>query len=94
MSRYAGGRAGRQFRQALQIAAEVMTGDLADPTGGADHHHRDDVSSAWAVGRKPIRTIGRHVVYRLGRAGQQPCVITSPFKDKAELNYTSTLIAS
>ncbi|MBL8659771.1 MAG: cell wall hydrolase [Rhodospirillales bacterium] len=63
-----------QFRQALQIAGEVMTGDLADPTAiggqtGADHYHRDDVKPAWAVGHKPIRTIGRHVFYRLGRDG-------------------------
>ena len=59
-----------QFRQCLQIAGEVMTGDLADPTGGADHYHRDDVRPAWAVGRKPIRTIGRHMFYRLGTQGR------------------------
>ena len=57
-----------QFRQALQIAGEVMTGDLADPTAGADHYHRDDICPAWAVNRTPVRTIGRHVFYRLGRA--------------------------
>ncbi len=34
--------------------------------GGADHYHRDDFRPAWAVGRKPIRTIGRHLFYRLG----------------------------
>ncbi len=57
------------FRACLDIAGQVMTGDLADPTGGADHYHRDDVRPHWAQGRKPIRTIGRHIFYRLGRLG-------------------------
>lgn len=60
----------QQFRQALQIAGEVMTGDLADPTGGADHYHRDDVMPYWAEGRTPIRMIGRHMFYRIGRGGR------------------------
>ena len=58
----------RPFRACLQIAGEVMTGDLADPTGGADHYHRDDVRPALGAGRKPIRVIGRHIFYRLGAA--------------------------
>ncbi len=51
------------------IVREVMTGDLGDPAGGADHYHRDDIRPAWAMRQRPVRTIGRHVFYRLGRGG-------------------------
>lgn len=61
----------QQFRQCLQIAVEVITGDLADPTGGADHYHRADCTPAWADGRTPCCAIGRHVFYRIGRSGSR-----------------------
>ena len=38
-------------------------------TGGADHYHRDDVRPSWARGRRPIRIIGRHWFYKLGKTG-------------------------
>jgi spore germination cell wall hydrolase CwlJ-like protein len=62
------------FRAALDVAGQVITGDLADPTagpgGGADHYHRDDVRPHWAAGRTPTRAIGRHLFYRLGPDGR------------------------
>ncbi|HRI92974.1 MAG TPA: cell wall hydrolase, partial [Accumulibacter sp.] len=57
------------FRACLKIARRVLSGNYRDPTGGADHYHRDDVRPSWARGRKPTRLIGRHVFYRLGKSG-------------------------
>ena len=58
-----------ELRACLRIARRVFTGNYRDPTGGADHYHRDDVQPAWARGRRPVRVIGRHVFYKLCKAG-------------------------
>ena len=58
------------FRACLKIARRVLSGNYRDPTGGADHYHRDDVRPSWARGRRAIRVIGRHWFYKLGKTGQ------------------------
>ena len=58
------------FRTCLEIAEGVLAGREPDPTGGADHYHRDDIRPAWAKGQAPICTIGRHLFYKLGLDGR------------------------
>jgi spore germination cell wall hydrolase CwlJ-like protein len=57
------------FRACLRLARRVIAGNYQDPTGGADHYHRDDVRPSWAGGRRPVRIIGRHWFYKLGKTG-------------------------
>lgn len=48
------------------IADAALDGRLGDPTGGADHYHARGSHPAWARGRRPTVTIGRHLFYRIG----------------------------
>jgi spore germination cell wall hydrolase CwlJ-like protein len=53
------------FGFACAIAAAVLDGGSADPTGGATHYHEASVHPAWAEGQTPTARIGHHVFYRL-----------------------------
>lgn len=56
------------FRQALDVAARALRGDLPDRTNGADHYvNLADVNPDWAhVPNKPAcAIIGRHTFFRL-----------------------------
>ena len=47
-----------------------MAGEIADPTGGADHYYADYIAAPkWARGRTPTARIGRHLFFRLGLGG-------------------------
>lgn len=53
------------FRECLQLAKLAVRNELPpDPTQGANHHHRDDVSPRWAAKMTKTRHIGRHVFLR------------------------------
>ena len=52
------------FRQCLSIAAGVLGGIHADPTGGANHYHTKKVKPDWATA-EPIADIGAHLFYAL-----------------------------
>lgn len=54
------------LKPARLIADAALDGRLGDPTAGADHYHARGVRPAWARGRRPLVTIGRHVFFRLG----------------------------
>lgn len=54
----------------VTVFARIRCGVSAASQIFAMYYHRDDIVPAWAVGRRPIRTIGRHVFYRLGRVGR------------------------
>lgn len=47
----------------LALACLIVSGDWADPTGGAVHFHRHDVSPAWARAYIPLALIGERLFY-------------------------------
>lgn len=47
----------------FDVALGVLTGRLADPTGGATHYHTVGTHPKWAARKSPVRTIGRHLFY-------------------------------
>ncbi|MFA5124132.1 cell wall hydrolase [Zavarzinia sp.] len=51
---------------ARTIADAALDGRAGDPTAGSDHYHARGTKPAWARGRRPLVTIGRHLFYRLG----------------------------
>lgn len=53
------------FATALRIARRAVINALRDRTYGATHYHADYVSPFWAKGEKPVKTIGRHIFYKL-----------------------------
>ena len=58
--------AGREYRMwlaAKRIAAEILAGRSADPTGGALFYHADYVSPRWAEGVPVVASIGHHLFY-------------------------------
>ena len=52
------------FADCLAAAAAVLGGLVKDPTRGACHYHAPGVRPAWAAGKDPVATIGRHRFYR------------------------------
>ncbi|HPF77758.1 MAG TPA: cell wall hydrolase, partial [Alphaproteobacteria bacterium] len=56
------------FATCLRIARRAVIGALKDNTNGATHYHADYVSPYWARGEAPVKTIGRHIFYRLVEA--------------------------
>lgn len=56
------------FATALRIARRAVIGALPDCTNGATHYHADYVSPYWARGEAPVKTIGRHIFYKLVEA--------------------------
>jgi spore germination cell wall hydrolase CwlJ-like protein len=59
-----GGAAHRQWMAAKRIAAEVLAGRSADPTGGALFYHTTAVRPAWSRGVTPVTQIGDHLFFR------------------------------
>jgi len=59
-----GGAAHRQWLAAKRIAAEVLAGRSADPTGGALFYHTTAVHPAWSRGITPVTQIGDHLFFR------------------------------
>jgi N-acetylmuramoyl-L-alanine amidase len=53
-----------ELSRALGIAALVQSGDLDDPTGGADHYHHIAVTPSWAERMQPTAVIGCHCFLR------------------------------
>ena len=59
-----------KFAACLDVAKRVMAGEIADPTGGADHYYADYIAPPkWARDRTPTARIGRHLFFRLGLGG-------------------------
>jgi spore germination cell wall hydrolase CwlJ-like protein len=59
-----GSAAHRQWLAAKRIAAEVLAGRSADPTGGALFYHTTAVQPAWSRGVTPVTQIGDHLFFR------------------------------
>lgn len=57
---------GEAFEVCLGIAYRVYTGQLKDPTNGADHYCREDCAAPWKMEQGMIQTlhVGAHVFYR------------------------------
>ncbi len=55
----------KHFATALRVARRAVIGALPDNTHGATHYHADYVDPYWAVGELPVKTIGRHIFYKL-----------------------------
>ena len=53
------------FATSLRIARRAVINALRDTTNGATHYHADYVSPYWARGERPVKTIGRHIFYKL-----------------------------
>lgn len=51
--------------RALAFACFVLSGDPADPTGGATHFHRHTEQPKWARSATPKALIGQHIFYAL-----------------------------
>ena len=49
---------------AKRVAAEILSGASADPTGGALFYHTAAVSPRWSSGLAPVRVIGGHLFFR------------------------------
>lgn len=52
---------------AKRVADEILSGESADPTGGALFYHTAAVSPRWSSGLAPIRVIGGHLFFRTAR---------------------------
>lgn len=52
---------------AKRVAAEILSGASADPTGGALFYHTAAVSPRWSAGLIPDRVIGGHLFFRTAR---------------------------
>lgn len=66
---------------AEDILRQVWSGDLPDPTGGADHFHASYVSPSWANGMQQTTQIGGHLFYRAGTfpgAGRRQAAEATP----------------
>jgi spore germination cell wall hydrolase CwlJ-like protein len=49
---------------AKRIAAEILSGRSADPTGGALFYHTAAVAPRWSAGIAPVSVIGGHLFFR------------------------------
>jgi spore germination cell wall hydrolase CwlJ-like protein len=52
---------------AKRVAAEILSGESQDPTGGALFYHTAAVSPRWSAGLAPDRVIGGHLFFRTAR---------------------------
>ncbi len=57
----------RLWMAAKRIAAEILSGRSADPTGGALFYHTNAVQPAWSRGVAPVTQIGSHLFFRWAR---------------------------
>ncbi|MEN5278942.1 cell wall hydrolase, partial [Brucella sp. TWI432] len=55
--------------EAEQILRGVLTGELSDPTNGADHFHADGINPKWASSMPETARIGGHVFYNSKQEG-------------------------
>lgn len=53
----------RAWKDALQIAADVVDGKSQDPTKGATHYHTNSVNPGWAKHGEIVANIGDHKFY-------------------------------
>lgn len=53
------------WRRAVHIAEQALNGHSFDPTGGALHYHRVDITVPWSVGMTGM-VIGDHVFWTQG----------------------------
>lgn len=53
------------FDLCWNVAQNVLEEKWPDLTKGADHYHALSVAPFWALGRKPLLTLGNHVFYQL-----------------------------
>lgn len=56
-----------RFVKCLEIAKKIISGEAKDVTDGADHYHTGAVSPSWSKGVNPIKVIGSHRFFKLGR---------------------------
>lgn len=56
-----------KFAKCLEIAEAVISGRAEDITGGADHYHTGAVSPSWSKGVTPVKVIGAHRFFKLGK---------------------------
>ena len=55
-----------QLKECLAACFAVLTGEAADPTGGATHYYADTIPMPrWAIGKAPIAVFGAHRFFRL-----------------------------
>jgi spore germination cell wall hydrolase CwlJ-like protein len=57
----------RAWLAAKRIAAEILAGRSADPTGGALFYHTVAVAPRWSAGVPPVRRIGSHLFFLTAR---------------------------
>jgi spore germination cell wall hydrolase CwlJ-like protein len=62
-----GSRDHRLWLDAKRIAAEILAGRSADPTGGALFYHTAGVQPSWSRGVVPVAQIGEHLFFRASR---------------------------
>ena len=53
------------FRESLMAAAGVLSGNLPDPTGGANHYHARGIAPNWAAGEVPTVRLRHHLFYKI-----------------------------
>lgn len=60
------------FAECVQIANQVISGAIPDPTNGADHYYANYIAPpSWAQGETPVAQIGVHLFFNL-TGTQQP----------------------
>lgn len=53
------------FRECLMVTAGVLSGNIPDPTSGANHYHAKSILPNWASGKEPTARLHNHLFYRL-----------------------------
>lgn len=64
--------------EATQIVQSIFSGDVPDPTDGADHYHADSVTPDWANSMAQTTKIGDHIFYRSGQKTQPVAKVEAP----------------
>ncbi|MDR2417292.1 MAG: cell wall hydrolase [Holosporales bacterium] len=53
------------FDLCWETAKNVLEEKWPDITKGADHYHSIEIAPSWALRKKPLLTLGRHIFYNL-----------------------------
>ncbi|MCA1490098.1 PLxRFG domain-containing protein [Ensifer sp. NBAIM29] len=85
-------------RRAEAVVASVFSGEVPDPTGGADHYHATSVSPDWASKMPRTTRVGNHLFYNSKRDRARPESETSaigftgePPRSEAESAFDAVL---
>lgn len=64
--------------EATQIVQSIFSGNVPDPTDGADHYHADGITPDWANSMAQTTKIGNHIFYKSGSKTKPVSPVEAP----------------